>query len=424
MAEYTIGSLCAGVGGLDLAVEDVFDAAPAWFSQYEPGKDGKPDRNQYAAQVLAKHWPDVPNLGDLTAIDWTSVEPVDILTAGFPCQDLSLAGKRAGMREGNRSGLWFHIAQAIETLRPPLVVIENVPGILSSEADGDVEPCPWCLGDLGGKRRPLRALGAVLADLARLGFDAEWCRLGAADVGAAHKRDRVFLIAWPADTAGPRLETRREGRSGGAVAADSEDVGHERDRQARHWGTRSAHCGLAAAHPDRVEPERRGGLGLLGGQAATEPREEGERERAGDALEHRGPVAADTQGLGRREGRTEPAGLLRGPDAPLGGGPDWGPYGPAIARWEHVMGRPAPVPTEPGKNGPRLSPRFVEWLVGLADGWVTDTGIPRNAQLKCLGNIAIPQQAAYAIRYLMTAATLLAHAADDDLNEGATRDRF
>jgi len=63
-------------------------------------------------------------------------------------------------------------------------------------------------------------------------------------------------------------------------------------------------------------------------------------------------------------------------------------------------------------------------LVGLADGWVTDTGIPRNAQLKCLGNIAIPQQAAYAIRYLMTAATLLAHAADDDLNEGATRDRF
>lgn len=71
------------------------------------------------------------------------------------------------------------------------------------------------------------------------------------------------------------------------------------------------------------------------------------------------------------------------------------------------MGRPAPAPTEPGKNGPRLSPRFVEWLVGLANGWVTDAGIPRNAQLKCLGNIAMPQQAAYAIRYLMTAATTL-----------------
>lgn len=68
------------------------------------------------------------------------------------------------------------------------------------------------------------------------------------------------------------------------------------------------------------------------------------------------------------------------------------------------MGRPAPAPTEPGKNGPRLSPRFVEWLVGLDAGWVTDTGIPRNAQLKCLGNIAMPQQAAHAIRYLMTTA--------------------
>jgi DNA (cytosine-5)-methyltransferase 1 len=68
------------------------------------------------------------------------------------------------------------------------------------------------------------------------------------------------------------------------------------------------------------------------------------------------------------------------------------------------MGRPAPAPTEPGKNGERLSPRFVEWLVGLTDGWVTDAGIPRNAQLKCLGNIAMPQQAAYAIRYLMTTA--------------------
>jgi DNA (cytosine-5)-methyltransferase 1 len=71
------------------------------------------------------------------------------------------------------------------------------------------------------------------------------------------------------------------------------------------------------------------------------------------------------------------------------------------------MGRAAPAPTEPGKTGERLSPRFVEWLVGLDAGWVTDTGIPRNAQLKCLGNIAMPQQAAYAIRYLMTAATTL-----------------
>lgn len=434
MAEYTIGSLCAGVGGLDLAVEDVFDAAPAWFSQYEPGKDGKPDRNQYAARVLAKHWPGVPNLGDLTAIDWTQVEPVDILTAGFPCQDLSLAGKRAGMREGNRSGLWFHIAQAIETLRPPLVVIENVPGILSSEADGDVEPCPWCLGDLGGKRRPLRALGAVLADLARLGFDAEWCRLGAADVGAAHKRDRVFLIAWPADPQGPRLEVRGEGRPGGAAAVQDPDGAARGER-------RLPAPGQAEGRRARADARGRGGAPAADASGfRCEPGQRHLRQGQPDA-QGSSSAPADAEGLGRGKGRSESAGLVGGSDASLGGGEaladsddagarpqqdrephrpetddehqkfdapgrvlDWGTYGPAISRWEHVMGCPAPAPTEPGRTGERLASRFVEWLVGLAAGWVTDVGIPRSAELKCLGNIAMPHQAAYAIRYLMTTA--------------------
>ncbi len=83
----------------------------------------------------------------------------------------------------------------------------------------------------------------------------------------------------------------------------------------------------------------------------------------------------------------------------------WGAYAPAIARWEHVLGRPAPLPTEPGRNGPRLSPRFVEWLMGLDAGHVTDVpGLSRNAQLKALGNGVVPQQAALALRNLLTIA--------------------
>src|SRR5690606_25587967 len=175
--------------GLDMAVMDVLDASVAWHAQYDPD-----DRHQWAAQILAHHWPDVPNHGDITVADWSSVEPVDILTAGFPCQDLSVAGTRAGIRWGNRSRLWFDVARATETLRRRLVVIENVPGILTSAADGDLESCPWCLGDAGGEP-PLRALGAVLAYLSRLGFDAEWTSLGESCVGAPPHRRLCVLIS-------------------------------------------------------------------------------------------------------------------------------------------------------------------------------------------------------------------------------------
>jgi DNA (cytosine-5)-methyltransferase 1 len=82
-------------------------------------------------------------------------------------------------------------------------------------------------------------------------------------------------------------------------------------------------------------------------------------------------------------------------------GTDFGPYTAAIRRWEQVLGRPAPSPTEPGANGrPRLSPAFVEWMQGLPDGWVTGVGIPRSAQLKALGNGVVPQQAALALAML------------------------
>lgn len=181
-----IGSLFSGYGGLDLGVIGALGGRVVWHCEFDDGP----------SRILAHNYPDVPNFGDITQVDWDTVEPIDILTGGFPCQDVSLAGKRAGMRDGTRSGLWSHMALAIEKLRPKLVVIENVRGLLSAEAGCDVEWCAWCMGD--GQGEPvLRALGGVLGDLAELGYDARWETVYASDAGAPHQRARVFIIAYP-----------------------------------------------------------------------------------------------------------------------------------------------------------------------------------------------------------------------------------
>jgi DNA (cytosine-5)-methyltransferase 1 len=178
-----IGSLCSGYGGLDLAVEAVFDARTAWFCEY--------DRDPSA--ILAHHWPDVPNHGDVKETDWSQVEPVDILTAGYPCQPFSHAGKRKGHDDPRH--LWPDVARAIGALRPRLVVLENVRGHVS----------------LG--------LDAVIGDLSALGYDARWGVVRAADAGAPHGRARIFIVAEPADSDGirwARIGGSRHGRTGSA----------------------------------------------------------------------------------------------------------------------------------------------------------------------------------------------------------------
>ena len=156
----TVGSLFAGIGGFDLGLTRAgFDIA--WQVEIDP----------YCQRVLAKHWPHVQRYGDIRAIDWGTVEPVDLLCGGFPCQDISFAGKGAGLA-GERSGLWFEYAKAIETLRPRYVLIENVSALRS------------------------RGLDRVLGSLAALGYDAEWHCIPACAVGAPHRRDRVWIIAY------------------------------------------------------------------------------------------------------------------------------------------------------------------------------------------------------------------------------------
>ncbi|MCD9904563.1 DNA cytosine methyltransferase [Streptomyces sp. MT29] len=186
-----IGSLCSGYGGLDLAVEEVFGASVAWHCQYDPD-----DPAQQAARILRHHRPHTPNHGDITTVEWAALEPVDIVTAGFPCTDVSLAGELAGLNPGTRSGIWAHVALAISVLKPRLVVIENVRGLLSASAARSMGPDRR---PVDAEQRPgtLRGLGAVLGDLATLGFDAEWEVHRADDAGAPHRRERVFVLAWP-----------------------------------------------------------------------------------------------------------------------------------------------------------------------------------------------------------------------------------
>ena len=186
MGRLKIGEVCAGYGGLGLATETVFDAELAWYSEFE----------ESAEKIMQAHWPDVPNHGDMTKINWAAVEQVDILSGGTPCQDLSHAGRRRGMTEGTRSNLWVAMREAIAIIKPKHVVWENVRGAYSAKADSDMEPCEGCMGDNDTSPEPvLRALGRVLGDLSDLGYDAQWRGVRASDVGAPHARFRVFILA-------------------------------------------------------------------------------------------------------------------------------------------------------------------------------------------------------------------------------------
>ena len=401
MSALRIGSLFSGYGGLDLAVAAHYGATVAWHVEFD----------KHPSAILAQRWPGVPNHGDITAVDWDAVEPVDILTGGFPCQDVSHAGLRRGVRPGTRSGLWEHFAYAISILRPRLVVIENVYGLLSADAACDVEPCPWCVGDEPAGH--MRALGAVLSDLAEAGFDAEWCSVRASDAGAPHRRERVFIAA--AHAGGGQLSGAAVGADGLRLAGERggdpdgltllptpavNDMG--RGKTAEDWDAWTAAMqqrhGNGNGHGKSLEIEAQRLLPTPTAQAAkhgstTDITANGYGSNLWDL-----PTLLPTPAA--RDHKDQYVDSV--PRAVRDMGVDFGPYTAAIRRWEAVIGRPAPSPTEPGKDGrPRLSPRFVEWMLGLEDGHVTAVGIPRNAQLKALGNGVVPQQAALALSMLL-----------------------
>jgi DNA (cytosine-5)-methyltransferase 1 len=179
-AVLTVGSLFSGIGGIDLGLERA-GMEVRWQVEIE----------DYPTKVLEKHWPDVKRYRDIRDVGKHNLEPVDLICGGFPCQDISLAGKGAGL-EGDRSGLWWEFHRIISELRPRYILAENVSALL------------------------IRGGVTVLGSLATLGYDASWDCIPAAAVGAPHRRDRLFIVAYPNSRRGQDNDVRPGGNSVGS----------------------------------------------------------------------------------------------------------------------------------------------------------------------------------------------------------------
>lgn len=161
--------LFSGIGGFSLGLERAGMKTVA-FCEIDP----------YAKKVLKKHWPDVPIYSDVRELNYArlcsdGIDKIDLICGGFPCQDISVAGKQAGIT-GQRSGLWSEIARLISEIRPLYAIMENVTNLLAGERGA------W--------------FGRVLGDLAEIGYDAEWHCVPASALGASHRRDRVWVVAY------------------------------------------------------------------------------------------------------------------------------------------------------------------------------------------------------------------------------------
>ena len=232
-SKLTVGSLFSGIGGLDLGLERA-GMQVLWQCEIDP----------YCRRVLEKHWPGVTRYDDIREITGDEVGYTDVLAGGFPCQDVSTAGKRAGIAEGTRSGLWFEFARLIGEIKPRWVIIENVPGLLSVDSG--------------------RGMGTVLYDLAVRGYDAEWDCISAASVGALHRRDRIFIVAH-ANGSGHlhgqagKLPAEAGEHALGEPIASCEDVADaESDMRSRSRTPRTGRPGPTDAHPLVSDPYRAG----------------------------------------------------------------------------------------------------------------------------------------------------------------------
>ncbi|WP_052708888.1 DNA cytosine methyltransferase [Streptomyces sp. NRRL S-495] len=328
-----VAALCAGYGGLEMAVLGALDGQVVVGAEVDP----------HAAAVFAHHHPGVPNLGDITRADWRAVRELyrpDAVVAGFPCRNISNAGRKDGI-SGQWSRVWKNVAAAVRVLEPRIVFLENVAALCS------------------------RGLDVVAGDLAQVGYDARWTcvRAGDPEVGAPHQRDRWFAVAHPAD-AHPD-EFGRQWRTGDLPQTQGRDEpAHRRDQ---------------APAPRRLR--------LLPTPAARDW-----KSGASNLLDRNARPLNEfaVNVLAPLDGRWVTS--------------DGVDYGPAIRRWETILGRPAPAPTMLGpRGGVRLAPRFTEWLMGLPDGHVTGLGLGPKAELTILGNGVVPRQASWAYGQLLGA---------------------
>lgn len=213
-----LGSLCSGYGGLDIAANALFGSQTVWYA----------DNAKSPTRVHEHHWPDLPNLGDVRAVEWSCIDAVEILTAGYPCQPFSRAGLKMGVTDERH--LWPAIAEGVRVLRPGFVVLENVAGHRS------------------------RGLGDVLGDLAALGYRIAWGSVRASDIGAPHMRERLFVVA--TNTTGEDVRSRlREIESRGLGRGRPRDSrGEARARSDFDWGRYEAAIARWEDELDRRAP--------------------------------------------------------------------------------------------------------------------------------------------------------------------------
>jgi DNA (cytosine-5)-methyltransferase 1 len=309
-----IGSLCTGYGGLDMAVEAYFNAKTVWVSEID----------KYACKVIDARI-NKPNIGNLKIVNWAEVEPVDIITAGYPCQPFSHAGLRKGVLDERH--LWPYIKQAISTIRPSIVILENVRGHFK----------------LGFRE--------VLTDLTSIGYDVRWSIVRASDVGAPHRRERLFIVAEPADTDSEGLQRGSGARYGleqsGGTITNTDSATHDKSRRTDRG--LSTKAGQLINGSDRHE--YRGGNKVITNADGYEQQGNGRVSELGSRFNTRAQMR-----------------LQRAPN--------------------------------PLDINNKLNAKFVEYMMGLPAGWVTDLDISRSQQLKILGNGVVPQQAYRALELL------------------------
>ena len=385
------GSFCTGYGGLDLAVETYFeDAEMLWYSEV--------DKN--CNKILEHRFPGVTNIGDLTQIEnWNDIPKVDLICAGFPCQPYSTAGIDRKGDEDERA-IFQYIADSLGVLGFPELFLENVSGILT----------------LGGT--------SVIGSLAEIGYDCQWQIVRASDAGACHRRARWFCIASHSDSKRKRSGATRTIRGKGAseqqidkirpdgsdrlpenASINSSDAGGPGEIQGESGGKGLLQERGGGRNRDKVRPVGSSGVfgastdsdslgterisGAMGGADSEGcTAEELNRSKDRDAVTDSGEIVADSSfersQRHREHGLSETSGQEHS---------DWGNYGTAVRRWEEVTGRLAP----PGLKDGKLSPVFVEWMMGLPLGYITDLGLSRVAELKALGNGVVWQQAYLAL---------------------------
>jgi DNA (cytosine-5)-methyltransferase 1 len=329
-----VGSLFSGIGGIDLGLERA-GMRVVWQVECDP----------YARAVLRKHWPDAVIYDDVRAVGAANLAPVDLICGGFPCQDISNAGKRVGI-DGERSGLWSEYARIVRELRPRYVLVENVAALLA------------------------RGLERVVGDLAACGYDAEWDCFPASAFGAPHRRDRLFIVAYAehATTSGEREGRPRDGQ--GQLAGDRRTSGTMADPDSGRFKERRECDGESQAGQQAPSGRDAGRCGPPTLADADLARLEGRhgnklRERAGERAAREG--GAFPHAL--REGRNGARSVLAGAADRAG-----------------AFGQPA---------------RSDWWDVEPDVGRVAN-GVPsRVDRLRCLGNAVVPQVAEWIGRQIL-----------------------